>query len=63
VQDIVEQKLSAIKCESGKVAEQWNNINECVSNTIRDLVGKVDRRERKPWITQEMKIKWMNKTL
>ena len=32
----------------------WKNIKECVLNTISDLVGKVDKRFRKPWITQEM---------
>ena len=30
------------------------NIKECVLNTISDLVGKVKKRTRKPWITQEM---------
>ena len=42
------------------------NIKECVLNTISDLVGKVDKRARKPWITQEMiskmdeQWKWKN---
>jgi len=33
---------------------QWKNIQECVLDTISDLVGKVEKRARKPWITQEM---------
>jgi hypothetical protein len=33
---------------------QWKNIKECVLDTISDLVGKVEKRARKPWITQEM---------
>jgi len=33
---------------------QWNNTNECVLDTVSDLVGKVEKRARKPWITQEM---------
>ena len=33
---------------------QWNNIKECVLDTISDLVGKVEKRARNPRITQEM---------
>ena len=42
------------------------NIKECVSGTISDLVGKVEKKTRKPWITQEMiskmdeRRKWKN---
>ena len=45
---------------------QWKNIKECVLDPISDLVGKVDKRARKPWITQEMiskmdkRRKWKN---
>jgi len=45
---------------------QWNSIKECVLDTISDLVGKVEKRARKPWITQEMickmdeRRKWKN---
>ena len=48
-----------LKC-SGK------NIKECVLDTVSDLVGKVEKRARKPWITQEMiskmdeRRKWKN---
>ena len=32
----------------------------CVLDTISDLVGKVVRKARKPWITQKkLSIKWM----
>jgi hypothetical protein len=54
VQDIVEEKLGAIKCESGKVEVQWKNLKEFVLDTMSDLFGKVEKRARKPWITQEM---------
>ena len=55
VQDTLEAKLGAFGCESGNVEVQWNNnIKECVLDTISDLVGKVEKRARKPWITQEM---------
>ena len=30
---------------------QWNNIKGCVLDTLSDLVGKVEKRARKPWIT------------
>jgi len=40
--------------ESGNVEAQWNNIKECVLDTISDLVGKVEKSAKKPWITQEM---------
>ena len=46
VQDTLEVKLGAIECESGNAEVQWKNIS--------DLVGKVEKRARKPWITQEM---------
>jgi len=66
VQDTVEEKLGAIGCDSGNVEVQWNNIKECVLDTVSDLVGKVEKRARKPWIMQEMiskmdeRRKWKN---
>ena len=63
VQDTLQEKLGAIECESGKVEVQWNNIKKCVFDTFSDLVGKVEKRARKPWITQEMirkRRKWKN---
>jgi len=54
VQDTLERKLGAIECDSGNVEVQWNNIKECVLDNLSDLVGKVEKRARKPWITQEM---------
>ena len=54
VQDTLEEKLGAVGCDSGKVEVQWNNIKECVLDTFSGLVGKVEKRARKPWITQEM---------
>jgi hypothetical protein len=51
VQDILEEKLRAIECECGNAEVQWKNIKECVLDTISDLVGKVEKRARKPWIT------------
>ena len=45
---------------------QWKNIKECVLDTISDLVGKVEKRARKSWITREMiskmdeQRKWKN---
>jgi len=47
-------KLGAIGWESGNVEVQWNNTKECVLDTISDLVGKVEKRTRKPWITEEI---------
>jgi len=66
VLDTLEGKLCAIECESGNAEVQWNNIKEFVLDTISDLVGKVEKRARKPWITQEMiskmgdRRKWKN---
>jgi hypothetical protein len=54
VHDSLEEKLGAIKCESGNVEVQWNNIKKCVLDTMSDLAGKVERRASKPCITQEM---------
>jgi hypothetical protein len=44
VQDSLEEKLGAIKCESRNVEVQWNNMKKCVLNTMSDLVGKFERR-------------------
>jgi hypothetical protein len=66
VQDTLEGKLGAIECDSGNVEVHWNNMKECVLVTLSDLVGKVEKRARKPWITQEMiskvdeRRKWKN---
>jgi hypothetical protein len=66
VQETLEEKLSAIECESGNAEVQWNNIKECLLDTISDLVGKVEKIARKSWVTQEMiskmdeRRKWKN---
>jgi len=66
VQDKLEEKLDAIGCDIGNVEVQWNNMKECVFDTTSDLVGKVEKRARKPRITQEMiskmdeRRKWKN---
>jgi len=66
VQETLEQKLGAIESESGNAEVQWKNIKEYVLDTISDLVGKVEKRARKPCITQEMiskmdeRRKWKN---
>ena len=41
----------------GNVEVQWNNIKECVLDTLSDLDRKVEKRARKPWMSQEMIIK------
>jgi hypothetical protein len=53
-QDTLEEKLGAIGSESGNVEVQWNKIKECVLCNIRDLVGIVQKRARKPRMTKEM---------
>jgi hypothetical protein len=66
VQDTLEERVFSIECESGSSEVQWNNIKECMLDTINDLVGKVKKRIRKPWITQEVisktdeRRKWKN---
>jgi hypothetical protein len=60
VQDTLEEKLVVIECESGNAKVQWKNIKECVLDTIGDLFGKIEKRARKPWSTQEMIRKWKN---
>jgi hypothetical protein len=57
VQDTLEGKLGVIGCYSGNVEVQWNNIKECVLDTIIHLAGKDEKRARKLWISQEMIIK------
>jgi len=48
VQDSLEGRHGAIERDSGNIEVQWNNIKECVLNTLSDLVGKVEKRARKP---------------
>jgi len=43
-----------LKYENGNLEAQWTNIKKYVLDTTSDLVVKVDRRARKPWITQYM---------
>ena len=33
---------------------QWNNIKKCILDTMSNLVGKIERKARKLWITQEI---------
>jgi hypothetical protein len=47
LQDTLEGKLSAIECESENDKVQWNNIKECVLDTLSDLVRKVEKRAKK----------------
>jgi type I site-specific restriction endonuclease len=66
VQDTLQRKLGTIECDSGNVEVQWNNTEECVLDTLSDLVRKVKKRARNPWITEEMiskmdeRRKWKN---
>ena len=53
-EDTLEGKLGAIECENGNAEVQWKNIKESVLDTISVLVSKVEKKARKPWITQEM---------
>ena len=54
VQDTLQGKLGAIECDRGNVEVQWNNIKECVLDTLSVLGVEVEKRARKPWITKEM---------
>ena len=54
VHDTLQEKIGAFECEGGNAEVHWKNIKECVLDTISDLVGKVEKRARKPWIIQEM---------
>jgi type I site-specific restriction endonuclease len=40
--------------QTGNVEMQWNNVKKCMLDTMSDLVGKVYRKVRKPWLMQEM---------
>ncbi|PNF31983.1 hypothetical protein B7P43_G06564 [Cryptotermes secundus] len=42
VQETLKQKLSATESESGNAEVQWNNIKECMLDTVSDLVDKVE---------------------
>jgi hypothetical protein len=57
MQNTIDEKLSANECESGNVEMQWNDIKICVLCTMSYLVGKVERRRRKPRNKQIMTSK------
>ena len=58
--------MFVLKLKSGNAEVQWKHIKKCVLDTVSDLVGKVEKRARKPWIPQEMiskmdeRRKWKN---
>jgi hypothetical protein len=54
VQEFLEEKLPAGDCVNRNVEGQWNNIKECMLDTMSGCVGKVEKRARKLWIMQEM---------
>jgi hypothetical protein len=54
VQESLEEKLHAGACVNRNLEGQWNNIKKCLLDTMSDCVGKVVKRARKLWITQEM---------
>jgi len=31
---------------------QWKDNKKCVQDIVSDLIGKVEKKARKPWITQ-----------
>jgi hypothetical protein len=53
VQESYEEKLHAGDCGNRNVEGRWN-IKKCLLDTMSDCVGKVEKRVRNPWITQEM---------
>jgi len=59
VQDTIEEKLSAIGCESGNVEVQWSDIKECVLDTISDLGGKSRREQENHGLHRKCSVKWM----
>jgi hypothetical protein len=54
LQDTLEQKCGAAECQSENVEVQQNINKKCVLYIMCDMDGKVDRKAKKPWITQEM---------
>jgi hypothetical protein len=50
----LEEKLRAVDCVNRNVEGQWNNIKKYLLDTMSDCMGKVEKRARKPWITQEI---------
>jgi hypothetical protein len=53
-QESLEEKLRAGDYVNRNVGGQWNNSKKCLLYATSDCVGKVEKRTRKPWITQEL---------
>ena len=55
-----------MECESENMEVQWNNVKKFMVDTMSDLIGKVEKRGRKPCITGEIigktdeREKWKN---
>jgi hypothetical protein len=47
VHDSLEEKLGAIKCESGNVEVQWNNIKKCVCGVYEWFCWKSQEENKK----------------
>jgi hypothetical protein len=54
LQEFLKEEFRAGDCVNRNVGGQWNSIMKCLLDTMSDCVGKVEKRARKPWITQEM---------
>jgi hypothetical protein len=50
IQDNLDEKLGAVECGSWIVVVQCGNCKKCGLDTVSDLLGKVDKKARKPWI-------------
>jgi DNA primase catalytic subunit len=50
----LEEKLHAGNCVNRNVEGKCNNIKKCPLDTVSEYVGKVEKRARNPWITQEI---------
>ena len=39
----------------------WNDMKKCLLVTVRGLMGKLEKRVRKPRITKKLAVKWVKK--
>jgi len=53
-------RYSRRKTQCNRLEVQKNNIKKAVLDTTSNKIGQLDRKARKPWITQKM-INKMNK--
>ena len=59
VQNILEGKVSEFECKNRNVEVLWNNIKKCVLGNLRDVAGRVEKKQESHGLRRILPVKWM----